>query len=70
MSGGEGDMKKGGLETFGAYRKSLELFDLLAKDMETLKGEYSLSRLVSQQLASADSICSNIEERLRPIEPQ
>jgi len=55
-------MKKGGLEDFGAYRKSLELFDLVAKDMETLKGEYSLGRLVSQQLASADSICANIEE--------
>jgi len=55
-------MKKGGLESFGAYRKSLELFDLVVKDMETLKGEYSLGRLVSQQLASADSICSNIEE--------
>ena len=55
-------MKKGGLEEFGAYRKSLELFDLVAKDMETLKGNYSLGRLISQQLASADSICANIEE--------
>ncbi len=55
-------MKMGGLENFGAYRKSLELFDLVAKDMGMLKGEYSLGRLVSQQLASADSICANIEE--------
>ena len=55
-------MKKSGLEEFGAYRKSLELFDLVAKDMEALKTEYSLGRLVSQQLASADSICANIEE--------
>jgi four helix bundle protein len=55
-------MKKGGLEEFGAYRKSLELFDLVVEDMETLKGDYSLGRLVSQQLASADSICANIEE--------
>jgi four helix bundle protein len=55
-------MKMSGLEKFGAYRKSLELFDLVAKDMETLKGDYSLGRLVSQQLASADSICANIEE--------
>ncbi len=53
---------KGGLENFGAYRKSMELFDLVAKDMETLKEEYSLGRLVSQQLASADSISANIEE--------
>ena len=55
-------MKMGGLENFGAYRKSLELFDLVAKDLGMLKGEYSLGRLVSQQLASADSICANIEE--------
>ena len=55
-------MKKSGLEEFGAYRKSLELFDLVAEDMKTLKGDYSLGRLVSQQLASADSICANIEE--------
>ena len=55
-------MKKSGLEEFGAYQKSLELFDLVVEDMETLKGEYSLGRLVSQQLASADSICANIEE--------
>ena len=55
-------MKKSGLADYGAYRKSLELFDLVAKDMETLKGEFSLGRLVSQQLASADSISANIEE--------
>ncbi len=55
-------MKKSGLEDYGAYRKSLELFDLVASDMEALKGEYSLGRLVSQQLASADSISANIEE--------
>ena len=55
-------MKQSRLEEFGAYRKSLELFDLVAKDMEMLKGDYSLGRLVSQQLASADSICANIEE--------
>ena len=55
-------MKTGGLEKFRAYRKSLELFDLVAKDLETLNGNYSLGRLVSQQLASADSICANIEE--------
>ena len=55
-------MKKSGLENFGAYCKSMELFDLVVKDMETLKGEYAAGRLVSQQLASADSISANIEE--------
>ncbi len=40
----------------------MELFDLVAQDMETLKPDYSLTRLVSQQIASADSVCANIEE--------
>ena len=62
MTSVEGEVKQSRLEEFGAYRKSLELFDLVAKDMETLKGDYSLGRLVSQQLASTDSICANIEE--------
>ena len=53
---------KRGLEGFGAYRKSMELFDLVVQDMEPLKSDYSLARLISQQLASADSISSNIEE--------
>ena len=47
VSGVEGDMKKSGLENFGAYCKSMELFDLVVKDMETLKGEYAAVRLVS-----------------------
>ena len=51
-----------GLESFGAYRKSMELFDLVAQDMDGLKSEFTLARLVSQQLASADSISANIEE--------
>ncbi len=40
----------------------MKLLDLVAKDMEGLKSEFSLSRLVSQQFASADSISANIEE--------
>ena len=51
-----------GLGNFGAYRKSLDLFDCVAEDLKTLKKDFSLARLVSQQFASADSICSNIEE--------
>jgi four helix bundle protein len=31
-------------------------------DMTRLSGDRKLERLVSQQLASADSVCSNIEE--------
>ena len=35
---------KSGLKVFGAYHKSMELFDLVAQDMKTLKPEYSLTR--------------------------
>ena len=55
-------MSSGNLEQFGAYRKSLELFDMVVADVTSYLGERKLERLVSQQLASADSVCSNIEE--------
>ncbi len=50
------------LEQFGAYRKARELFDLVIKDTEVLKKDHRCYRLVGQQIASADSICANIEE--------
>jgi four helix bundle protein len=50
------------LEQFGGYQKALGLFDLVVDDMTRLSGDRKLERLVSQQLASADSVCSNIEE--------
>jgi four helix bundle protein len=50
------------LHQFGAYRKACELFDLLVVDMTALLREPLCQRLVSQQIASADSISSNIEE--------
>ena len=56
VEGKKGVEVKSGLESFGAYRKSMELFDLVVQDMEPLKSDYSLTRLFSQQLASADSI--------------
>jgi four helix bundle protein len=55
-------MSQSGLEQFGAYQKARELFDLVVADMETLKTNPLCYRLVSQQIGSADSICSNIEE--------
>jgi four helix bundle protein len=55
-------MSQSALEQFGAYKKSRELFDLVIKDMEFLKKDARCYRLVGQQVASADSICSNIEE--------
>jgi len=59
--GGE-DMSQHSLEQFGAYRKSMELFDLVAIDMKQLKSDPLCYRLVGQQMGSADSICANIEE--------
>jgi len=52
----------GNLEQFGAYQKSLELFDAVVDDTTRFLVDRKLERLVSQQLASADSVCSNIEE--------
>ena len=51
-----------GLSSFSAYAKALELFDRVACDVMDLSGRFELSKLVSQQLASADSIAANIEE--------
>jgi four helix bundle protein len=40
----------------------LELYDLVVHDVSHPMQDRRLDRLVRQQLASADSICSNIEE--------
>jgi four helix bundle protein len=55
-------MSNGKLEEFGAYQKALELYDMVVNDISQWLQDRRLDRLVSQQLASADSICSNIEE--------
>ena len=55
-------MSNGKLEEFGAYQKALELFDMVVHDITRFLRNPRLDRLVSQQLASADSVCSNIEE--------
>ena len=55
-------MSSGNLAQFGAYQKALELFDRVVDDTMQFLGDRKLERLVSQQLASADSVCSNIEE--------
>lgn len=55
-------MAQEGLENFGAYQKALALFDLVVQDMERLQQDPKCYRLISQQVASADSIGSNIEE--------
>jgi four helix bundle protein len=56
------EMSSGNLESFGAYQKAQELFDLVVQDIERWLLDRKIERLVSQQLASADSVCSNIEE--------
>lgn len=50
------------LHQFTAYRKSCEPFDLVVEDMGHLATNPLCTRLVSQQIASADSVSSNIEE--------
>ena len=50
------------LKKFGAYTKALALFDFVVADMSPPSSRRECERLVSQQLASADSIASNIEE--------
>ena len=55
-------MSQSALEQFGAYQKARELFDLVIRDMEGLKADQRCYRLIAQQVASADSICANIEE--------
>ena len=50
------------LNDFVAYQKACELFDFVADDMASLVKNPLCTRLVSQQVAAADSICSNIDE--------
>jgi four helix bundle protein len=50
------------LHQYGAYQKACQLFDLVVADMTPLARNPLCMRLVSQQVASADSIASNIEE--------
>ena len=55
-------MSSGNLDEFSGYTKAVELFDGVVEDMSRYMQGYRLDRLVSQQLASADSVPSNIEE--------
>ena len=55
-------MSQESLENFGAYRLAMELFDLVVDDTGNIQKDARTCRLIAQQVASADSICSNIEE--------
>ena len=50
------------LDNFGGYRKARELFEYVADDMALLAANPLCVRMVSQQMASADSVAANIEE--------
>jgi four helix bundle protein len=56
------NMSQYALENFGAYRKARELFDWVVADMRDLRKDPRCYRLIAQQVASADSVCANIEE--------
>jgi four helix bundle protein len=55
-------MGRSGLDDFGAYRDALDLFDMVVEDIRRLRRTAHCYRLIDQQIASADSICSNMEE--------
>jgi four helix bundle protein len=55
-------VSSGRLDEFTAYQKALDLFDHVVADMDRYMQSRQLGRLVTQQLASADSVCANIEE--------
>ncbi len=50
------------LHQFSAYQKACKLFDLVVADLSPLARNPLCMRLVSQQMASADSISANIKE--------
>jgi four helix bundle protein len=58
----EWQVTSGNLQQFLVYQKAQELFELVVDDMTRYLPERKLERLVAQQLASADSVCANIEE--------
>ncbi len=53
-------VSSGNLEQFGAYQKALQLFSLVVEDVTQQLNDRRLERLVSQHLACADSVYSNI----------
>ena len=55
-------MSNGKLEGFRPYLQAFELCNHVVNDMDSYMQSPRLERLVSQQLASADSVCANIEE--------
>jgi four helix bundle protein len=50
------------LDEFVAYQRAQALFRFVVEDLSPLARNPVVSRLVTQQVAAADSICANIEE--------
>lgn len=55
-------MSQESLNSFRGYAAAMELFDLVVEDMGLVLRDPRTHRLISQQVASADSVCANIEE--------
>ena len=55
-------MRTQALDSFGGYVKAMEPFRLVVADMMTIQKDSFVYKLVSQQVASADFVASNIEE--------
>jgi four helix bundle protein len=55
-------MNQNQLENYGAYQKARQLFGFVVDDMEQVAANRLYERMAAQQIASADSICANIEE--------
>ena len=55
-------MSQYSLENFGAYQKALQLFDFVVKDTAEMTRDPRCFKPIGQQVASADSVCANIEE--------
>lgn len=55
-------MAKDNLDKFEVWHLANRLFDFVVEDVSPLARHPACARLVSQQIAAADSICANIEE--------
>ena len=55
-------MNRNRVEDFGPYQDAVLLFDHVVTDMAILQKDPRCYRLIAQQVASADSVCANIEE--------
>ena len=50
------------VQDFMAWQKADALFDVVVEDLKPMRQDVMCQRLISQQIAAADSICANIEE--------